>query len=332
MAEGTRERVFSGIQPSGLFHLGNYLGAIKGMIELQDRYECIYGIVDYHAITVPYDPSTLPERKLSAAMDFLACGLDPNKATLIVQSDVPEHTELAWLLGCITSYLKLQHLPTLKDKLDQHGFASLGLLAYPVLQTADIIIYKATKVPVGKDQEPHIELAREIVRAFNQRFGETFPEPHSVYTPAPVVPSLKEPGKKMSKSVEGSYIALSDPPEVIEQKIRRMVTDPARVRRTDPGDPEKCNVFTLHKVYTPPEEREALAHGCRTAGIGCIDCKKVLIPRVIADLAPIQERRRQLEADPDYVRDVLREGARRARPIAQATLAEVKEKMGLGKI
>ncbi|MGC8874998.1 MAG: tryptophan--tRNA ligase [Chloroflexia bacterium] len=328
-----RERVFSGIQPTGVLHLGNYLGAIKGMLELVDRYECIYGIVDYHAITVPFDPQAMPENKFKAAVAFLAAGLDPNKATLIVQSDVPEHTELAWLFSCITSVNKLQDLPTLKDKLSQTGgFLSSGLLNYPILQAADIVIYKATVVPVGKDQEAHIEFTREIVRKFNATYGYVFPEPVSYHTPALVVPSLTGEGK-MSKSVPGSYIALTDPPEVIWEKLARTLTDPARVRRTDPGEPEKCPViWTLHKLYTPLEKQQDLAQGCRTAAIGCLECKRILADEIIADLAPLQARWRDLEAHPDDVRDVLREGAARVRPIAQATVAEAKERMGLGRL
>ncbi len=328
-----KERVFSGIQPTGILHLGNYLGAIKGMIELVDRYECIYGIVDYHAITVPFDPGTMPANKLNVAIGYLAAGLDPQKATLMVQSDVPEHVELAWLFACITSVNKLEDLPTLKDKLSQTGgFLSAGLLNYPVLQAADILIYKATVVPVGRDQEAHIEFTREVARKFNTTYGETFPEPVSYYTPAAVVPSLTGEGK-MSKSIPGSYIALTDPPNVIWEKLAHTLTDPARVRRSDPGEPEKCPViWTLHLIYTPEEKREELARGCRTAGIGCLECKRVLADEIVADLAPVQERWQYLAAHPDEVREVLREGAARVRPIARATLAEAKEKMGLGRI
>jgi tryptophanyl-tRNA synthetase len=324
-----KERVFSGIQPTGILHLGNYLGAIKGMIELVDRYECIYGIVDYHAITTPFEPAEMPSNKMNVAIGYLAAGLDPNKATLMVQSDVPEHTELAWLFGCITSVNKLEHLPTLKDKLETVDFFSSGLLNYPILQAADIVIYKATAVPVGKDQEAHIEFTREVVRKFNGLFGEVFPEPRSYNTPGATVPSLTGEGK-MSKSIPGSYIALTDTPEEIWQKLARTLTDPRRVRRTDPGDPEDCPViWQLHKIYTSEEKKAELAEGCRTAGIGCLQCKRVLSDLIVADLAPLQERWRELEANPDYVRDVLREGAARVRPIAEATIAEVKEKMGL---
>jgi tryptophanyl-tRNA synthetase len=327
-----KKRVFSGIQPSGLLHLGNYLGAMKGMLELQDKFECIYGIVDYHAITVPYDAAAMPQRKLEAAIGYLAAGLDTDKTSLIVQSDVPEHTELAWLLSCITSVNKLQDLPTLKDKLESTGgFLSSGLLNYPVLQAADIIIYKSVLVPVGKDQEAHLEFTREVVRKFNGLYGETFPEPKSHNTPGAVVPSLTGEGK-MSKSSPSSYIALNDPPDIIRQKLAQAVTDPARIRRNDPGDPEKCPViWALHKIYTAEDKKKELADGCRTAGIGCLQCKKVLSDLIIADLAPLQKRWKELEARPDDVRDVLRMSAARVRPIARATVDEVKEKMGLAR-
>lgn len=327
----TKERVFSGIQPSGTMHLGNYLGAIKGMLQLVERYECIYGIVDYHAITVPYDHREMPARILNAAIAYLAAGLDPEKATLMVQSDIPEHTELAWIFSSLVSVNKLEDLPTLKDKLAQTGgLLSAALLNYPVLQAADILIYKATVVPVGRDQEAHIEFTREVARKFNGLYGPTFPEPVSYNTPAAVVPSLTGEGK-MSKSVPGSYIALNDPPEEIWEKLARTLTDPARVRRSDPGEPEKCPViWTLHLLYTPEDRRAELAQGCRTAGIGCLQCKRVLWEEIVADLAPLQERWKALEARPERVYEVLREGAARVRPIAQATVAEAKEKMGLG--
>jgi tryptophanyl-tRNA synthetase len=328
-----KERVFSGIQPTGILHLGNYLGAMKGMLQLVDRYECVYGIVDYHAITAPYDHQQMPANKLNAAIGYLAAGLDPEKATLMLQSDVPEHTELAWLFSSIVSVNKLQDLPTLKDKLSQiGGYLSSALLNYPVLQAADILIYKATVVPVGRDQEAHIEFTREVARKFNGVYGETFPEPVSFNTPGAVVPSLTGEGK-MSKSVPGSYIALNDPPEVTWDKLAHTLTDPARVRLTDPGEPVKCPViWTLHLIYTPADRQAELAHGCRTAGIGCLQCKRVLFEEIMADLAPLQARWKELEAHPDDVRDVLRDGAARVRPIAQATVVEVKEKMGLGRI
>lgn len=325
----SKQRVFSGVQPTGEgMHLGNYLGAVKGMLSLQDRYDCIFAVVDYHALTVRYDPAQLPQRKLAIAMDYLAAGLDPEKVTLIVQSDVPEHLELAWVLGCITSVPRLERMPTYQEKKRQSGAAGFGLLSYPVLMAADILIYKATRVPVGKDQEVHLRFAREVARKFNQSFGETFPEPYIHMTSAPVVPSLSGPGA-MAKSVPGSYIGLDDHPEEIRQKLAGAYTDPARKRRTDPGDPERCNVYVIHQAYSQPSRLEEIADGCRAAGIGCVTCKALLAEAIISDLGPFQERRSELEGRPDYVLDVLAAGARRARPLAQATMAEVREKTGL---
>lgn len=325
-----RNRVFSGIQPTGdSIHLGNYHGAVRGMLALQETHECIYAVVDYHAITVPYDPAHMPRRVLNIAADYLAAGLDPARAILMVQSDVPEHVELAWLLGAQMPVPKFEQLPTYKDKKAHYGSASFGLLAYPILMAADILIYKATAVPVGKDQLPHLEFTRETARRFNNTFGQTFPEPQAFQTPGAVVPSLKGPGA-MAKSVPGSYIALNDPPEVIRQRLARAYTDPARRRRTDPGEPTRCNVYAIHRLYTPPEQLEAIANGCHSAGIGCLECKRILADEIIAHLTPIQDRRRALLADPDYIHSVLADGTCRARPLAQVTLAEVKEKMGLG--
>jgi tryptophanyl-tRNA synthetase len=324
-----KERVFSGVQPTGEgMHLGNYLGAVKGMLALQDTYECIFAVVDYHALTVPYDPVLMPQRKLAIAMDYLAAGLDPNKVTLMVQSDVPEHLELAWVLGCLTSVPRLERMPSYKDKKERHGSAGFGLLAYPVLMAADILVYKATTVPVGQDQEPHLRFAREVAHKFNSTYGQTFPEPYIYMSEAPVVPSLSGPGA-MAKSVAGSYIGLDDPPEEIRQKLAQAYTDPARMRLTDPGEPTRCNVYAIHEIYTAEQQLEELARGCRSAGIGCLDCKAILAEEIIADLGPLQERRRKLGERPDYVLDVLAEGGQRARPLAQGTTAEVREKIGL---
>ncbi|NIN67075.1 MAG: tryptophan--tRNA ligase, partial [Anaerolineae bacterium] len=301
----SRERVFSGVQPTGEgMHLGNYLGAVKGMLSLQDTYDCIFAVVDYHALTVPYDPAQMPQRKLSIAMDYLAAGLDPEKVTLIVQSDVPEHLELAWVLGCLTSVPRLERMPTYQEKKRQSGSAGFGLLFYPVLMAADILIYKATKVPVGKDQEVHLRFARELARRFNGTFGETFPEPYIHMTEAPMVPSLSGPGA-MAKSVPGSYIGLDDPPDEIRHKLAKAYTDPARKRRADPGDPANCNVYAIHEAYSQPPRLEEIADGCRSAGIGCLGCKAMLAEEIISDLQPFQERRRELDARPGYVLDVL---------------------------
>lgn len=322
------ERVFSGVQPTAdSIHIGNYLGAVKGMVALQDEFDCIFSVVDYHAITVDYDPAKLAGRVLSVATDYLAAGLDPSKVALMVQSDVPEHVELAWLLGVAVPVAKLRQLPTYKDKRARTGNTNVGLLCYPLLMAADILIYKANVVPVGRDQLPHIEITREIGRLFNRTFGETFPEPQGRVNVAAVVPGL-DGGGAMSKSVPGSFIALSDTPDEIRTKLSRAVTDPARQRRRDPGDPERCNLYTIHGFYTPEAKRAELAQGCRAGEIGCVECKKLLAEAMIADLAPLQARRAELVARPDTVRDVLREGARRVRPLAQATVAEVRERMG----
>lgn len=322
-------RVFSGIQPTGdSVHLGNYLGAIVGMLELQRVHDCVFAVVDLHAITLPYDPQTLPQRILSVAIDYVAAGIDPQRSILMVQSDVHEHVELSWVLGCLTTVQKLAQLPTYKDKVARHGVAGLGLLSYPVLMAADILLYRAELVPVGKDQLPHIEFTREVARSFNSRFAPIFPEPQAHLTAGAVVPSLLGQGA-MSKSVPGSFIALTDEPEVIARKLACAVTDAARQRLRDTGEPTRCNVYTLHTLCTPQDELADIASACRSAGIGCLDCKARLAQAISTSLAPIRERRRDLAAHPDDVRDILRDGARRARPIAEATMAEVRRCTGL---
>jgi tryptophanyl-tRNA synthetase len=322
-------RVFSGIQPTAdSVHLGNYLGAIVGMLDLQREHDCVFAVVDLHAITLPYDPQMLPQRVLSVAADYLAAGIDPQRSILMVQSDVHEHVELSWILGCLTTVQKLAQLPTYKDKVVRHGVAGLGLLSYPVLMAADILLYKADLVPVGKDQLPHIEFTREVARSFNSTFAPVFPEPQAHLTAGAVVPSLLGQGA-MSKSVPGSFVALTDEPEVIAKKLASAVTDPARQRLRDTGEPTRCNVYALHTLYTPHGQLANLASGCRTAAIGCLDCKAQLAQEIGATLAPIRERRRELAEHPDDVRDVLCAGAQRARPIAEATMAEVKRCAGL---
>lgn len=304
-------RVFSGVQPTAdSIHLGNYLGAVQGMLALQDEHDCVFAVVDYHAITMPYDPARMPGRVLSVAAEYLAAGLDPGRAALIVQSDVPEHVELAWLLGVGLPVAKLEQLPNYKDKKARTGTASVGLLCYPLLMAADILIYKAELVPVGRDNVPHVELTREVARLFNRTYGDTFPEPQERLNEAANVPGL-DGGGAMSKSVPGSEIALSDPAEEIRRKLSRAVTDPARQRRHDPGEPSRCNIYTIHGFYTPAGKREELARGCRSGQIGCLECKRVLAGEIIADLAPLQARRAELATHPDTVRDVLRDGARR---------------------
>ncbi len=321
-------RVFSGIQPSGELHIGNYLGAVKNWVALQDTYECFISIVDYHAITVPYEPEDLRRRTMEMAVSLLAAGLDPQKCTLFVQSMVPEHTELSWILNAVTPLGELERQTQFKEKAQRQESVVAGLLNYPVLQAADILAYRAELVPVGEDQVQHLELSREIARRWNARFGEGFfPEPRPLLTPARRIMGLD--GKaKMSKSL-GNTVGLLEEPDAIWEKLRPAVTDPKRIRRSDPGTPEVCNIYHLHRSFSPPEVVEHVAVQCRTAGWGCIDCKRVLFDHVMEELTPIRERARALAADPDAVRATLDEGAERARAEARRTLAEVKERMGL---
>jgi tryptophanyl-tRNA synthetase len=326
-----KPRIFSGIQPSGIAHLGNDLGAIRNYVALQDRgaregFETIYCIVDYHALTSVHDPERLRRQTLEMAATLIALGLDPAKCTLFVQSDRPEVTELCWLFNTVTPVGWLQRTPTYKEKRQtQPEDVNHGLLTYPVLQAADIVLYKAALVPVGRDQAAHLELSREIVRAFNARYGETFPEPQPVYTQAPVV--LGTDGvRKMSKSV-GNTIEILAEPDVIRRQIMSMVTDTQRILRTDPGRPQVCNVCQLHRHFGA--DYEEIWEGERTARTGCVDTKKLLAQRIIDHYAPARETYRELMADPGRLRRMLDDGAERARPIAEATMAEVRERMGL---
>ena len=326
MTIATALRTFSGIQPSGVAHLGNDLGAIRNYVRLQSEYEAIYCIVDYHALTSTHDPEVLRARTRDMAVSLLALGLDPERCTLFVQSHRPEHTELAWLLATVTPVSWLERTPTYKEKRQkQPDDINHGLLTYPVLQAADIVIYKASLVPVGKDQAAHLELSREIVRAFNARYGQTFPEPTAVHTEAPIV--LGTDGvRKMSKSI-GNTIEIFAPEAEIKKQIMSMVTDTKRILRTDPGRPEVCNVCQLHRSFG--DDYEEIWEGERTARTGCVDTKRLLLERVLAHYAEARERYRELMADPERIDRVLEEGAERIRPIAEATMAEVREKMGL---
>jgi tryptophanyl-tRNA synthetase len=323
-----RKHFFSGIQPSGRLHIGNYLGAIKQWIALQDEYEPVFGIVDYHAMTVRYDPKEMGERVLDAAASYLAAGLDPERSILIVQSDVPEHTELAWILNCITPMGRLSRVPTFKEKVRQNpDNVNMGLFDYPVLMAADILLYRSDIVPVGEDQVPHLEFTREVTRRFNSVFGDVFTEPAEVLSAGARVVGL-DGVNKMSKSLD-NCIYLDDTDDEIRQKLATAVTDPARKRRTDPGDPQVCNIMSLHKIFSTPEECESCAAGCRAASIGCVDCKKILTGHVIDMIAPLRERKAQLQARPDDIRDILKAGADRARPIAQATMEDVRRAIGV---
>ncbi len=325
-APAERPRIFSGIQPSGLVHLGNDLGAIRNYVRLQYEYEAIYCIVDYHALTSTHDAAVLRGRTREMAAGLLALGLDPVRCTLFVQSHRPEHTELAWLLATVTPVSWLERTPTYKEKkLQQPDDVNHALLTYPILQAADIVIYKASRVPVGKDQAAHLELSREIVRTFNSRYGDTFPEPQAVYTDAPTV--LGTDGvKKMSKSV-GNTIEVLAAPDLIRRQVMSMVTDTKRILRTDPGRPEVCNVCQLHRLFG--DDWEEVQAGERTARTGCVDTKKLLADRIVTRYAPARDRYLELIAHPADVDGILEAGADRLRPMAQATMDEVRVKMGL---
>jgi len=319
-------RIFSGIQPSGIVHLGNDLGAIRNYVALQDQFEAIYCIVDYHALTSTHDPDVLRQRTLEMAASLLALGLDPDRCTLFVQSHRPEHTELCWLLSTVTPVSWVERTPTYKEKVQQQpDDVNHGLLTYPVLQAADIVIYKADRVPVGKDQAAHLELSREIVRAFNRRYGGTFAEPQALYTEAPAV--LGTDGvRKMSKSI-GNTIDILGEPDLIRRQVMSMVTDTQRIKRTDPGRPEVCNVCQLQPFFG--DDFESLWEGERTARTGCVDMKKLLGERIVRHYAPARERYLELMADPRQLERILDAGAERLRPAAEATVTEVRERMGL---
>ncbi|HEX3428009.1 MAG TPA: tryptophan--tRNA ligase [Candidatus Limnocylindrales bacterium] len=321
-----RPRIFSGIQPSGTVHLGNDLGAIRNYVALQAEYEAIYCIVDYHALTSTHEPDVLRQRTREMAAGLLALGLDPATCTLFVQSHRPEHTELAWLLCTVTPVSWLERTPTYKEKVQQQpDDVNHGLLTYPVLQAADIVIYKASLVPVGKDQAAHLELSREIVRAFNRRYGDTFPEPEAVFTEAPTV--LGTDGvRKMSKSVGNTIDVLADP-DLIRKQVMSMVTDTQRVLRSQPGRPEVCNVCQLHRFFG--SDYEEIWDGERTARTGCVDTKRLLAERIIRHYAPARERYAELMAHPKEIEGILEAGADRLRPKAEATMDEVRQRMGL---
>ncbi len=323
------KRVLSGMRPTGPLHIGHYLGALGNWHRLQDDYECFYFVADWHALSTMYDESaTLAEYTEEIVKDWLSVGLDPDRSTLFLQSAILEHAELLVLLSMITPLPWLERVPSYKEvrqQMSHKDLATYGFLGYPLLQAADIIIYKANYVPVGIDQLPHLELTREIVRRFNHMYTEgdegVFPEPQELLTEAPKVPGTD--GRKMSKSYNNA-IYLKDSSETVWDKLRPMVTDPARVRRTDPGDPEICPVFELHGFFSSPEDREEVAEGCRTAGIGCIDCKKVLFEGLEKVMAPIREKRASFDDSPDLVKEVLEDGSVRAREEAGRTMESVR--------
>ena len=355
------QRVLSGMRPTGKLHLGNYMGALYNWLRLQSQYECYFFIADWHALTTDYaDTSRLKENVLEVALDWLGAGLDPEQCTMFVQSWVPQHAELHLLFSMITPLGWLERVPSYKEQQQQIGdvaaggkdLSTYGFLGYPLLQSADILIYQADFVPVGQDQVAHVELTREVARRFNgmykrkqaqgqkligdmlrtgtyQRLMNVFPEPDVLLTPSPKLPGTD--GRKMSKSY-GNTILLSDPEPEVRAKLKTMVTDPARIRRSDPGNPDVCPVFDLHKIFSSSETQQKVRDGCTTAGIGCIECKGWLADGVVAELAPIQERRRVYEAKSSEVWNILQEGSAKARESAEATMQQVREAMHLVQI
>ncbi len=328
MNDRPRPRVLSGMRPTGPLHLGHLVGALDNWIRMQDEFECFYAIVDWHALTTDYaDPSAIPANIREVALDWLAAGIDPERACLFVQSAVRAHAELHLLLSMIVPVPWLERVPTYKEQQEElrgRELNTYGFLGYPLLQTADILVYKARVVPVGEDQVPHLELAREIARRFNHLYGEVFPEPQAQLTPAPRLPGTD--GRKMSKSY-GNAIYLKDDAAGLRTKIDAMLTDPQRTHRHIPGNPDICPVFEHHKVFSPPATRTWAAEGCRSAGIGCRDCKTALRSELESRLATLRARRVELASDPARVDAILSRGAERATAVAEATLREVRRAM-----
>ena len=322
-------RVFSGARPTGRQHLGNYLGAIQNYVALQEDYDCVYCIVDLHALTTIETTQELRPNTYEMALDWLAAGIRPQESIVFIQSNVPQVTELHTILSMVTPLGKLTDLPTFKEKIRMHPHnINYGLVGYPVLMTADIALYKADTVPVGIDQAPHLEFARETVRSFNFRYNTSaLIEPQMKVTEFPKVIGI-DGVQKMSKSLD-NHIELASTPAETNKRVMSMVTDPARIRRTDPGNPDVCNVFSFHKIYSSAEEVAMVNHECRVAGIGCVDCKKLMAKNLNASLEPFRARRAEFEKDPDGVWDVLRDGAKRARQIAEKTMEEVRAAVGL---
>ncbi|MBE0682421.1 MAG: tryptophan--tRNA ligase [Anaerolineales bacterium] len=322
-------RVFSGARPTGRQHLGNYLGAIKNYVAMQDEYDCVYCIVDVHALTTVETTQDLRLNTFEMALDWLASGIRPDESILFVQSHVPEVMELHTYLSMVTQFGKLTDLPTFKEKVRQQPEnVNYGLVGYPVLMTADIVLYKTDLVPVGIDQAPHIEFAREIVRSFNYRYNtKVLIEPQVRHTEVLKVVGI-DGRDKMSKSLN-NHIELASTPEETVKRVREMVTDPARQRKTDPGNPDVCNVFTMHKIFSPQEEVDMINTECRRAGIGCVDCKLRFANNLNKHLEPFRAKRTELASQESYVQDVLNDGAKRARAIAQKTMTEVREAMQL---
>jgi tryptophanyl-tRNA synthetase len=320
-----RKRVLSGMRPTGPLHLGNYHGALANWVSMQDQYDCSFFIADWHALTSDYeDTSKITGFVREMVIDWLSAGLSPEKSTIFVQSLVPEHAELFLYLSMITPVPWLERNPTYKDQIVQiqnKDLSTFGFLGYPVLQAADIIIYRANAVPVGVDQVPHVEITREIARRFNFLYGDVFPEPEAILTPTPKILGLDR--RKMSKSYNNA-IYLSDPPEEIARKVSQMITDPNRMRRKDPGDPDICNVFDFHKLYSGEGVAAEIDPKCRKAEIGCVECKKIMAEHLVKAMAPLYERRRHYETHPEIVEEVIRSGSAKARKVAQETMAAVR--------
>ena len=325
-----RKRVLSGMRSTGKLHLGNYVGALQNWVRMQDEYECFFCVADWHALTTDYaDTSKVKENSLEVVLDWLAAGIDPEKSVVFIQSHVPAHAELHLLFSMITPLGWLERVPTYKEQRDNikdKDLGTYGFLGYPVLQAADILVYRAHCVPVGEDQVAHVELTREIARRFNGFYGDVFPEPQALLTPAAKLPGTD--GRKMSKSY-GNTVLLTDPEPVVRQKLKTMVTDPARVRRSDPGNPDVCPVGDLHKIFSRKETMAKVNEGCRSAGIGCIECKGWAADALVQLLNPMQERRRKYEENPRLACDILDAGTLRAKHAAGETMDDVRASMGM---
>ncbi|MBW1682220.1 MAG: tryptophan--tRNA ligase [Deltaproteobacteria bacterium] len=321
----SKKVIVSGMRPTGKMHLGHLHGALLNWKQLQEEYRCYYFIADWHALTSEYaNPDIIRESTLDIIIDWISVGLDPDVSTFFVQSAIKEHAELHLIFSMITPLPWLERNPTYKEQLrelSQRDVYTYGFLGYPVLQAADILMYKANGVPVGEDQAPHVELTREIARRFNHLYGEVFPVPDVLLTPTSKLLGLDR--RKMSKSY-GNAIFLSDGEEEIRTKVMQMITDPQRARRSDPGDPDVCNVYTFHEIYSEPETVARVNEECRSAGIGCVECKKIMARNLVEGMAPIREKRRELEADPERVREIVAQGNRRAARVAGRTLEEVR--------
>ena len=325
-----KKRILSGMRPTGKLHLGNYVGALENWIRLQQEYESYHMIADWHMLTTDLThTSEIPNNSVEVITDWLSAGLDPEKSPLFIQSHIKEHTELHLLFSMLITVPRLQRNPTVKEQARDLGLEnnmSYGHLGYPILQAADILAYKADAVPVGEDQAPHVEITREIARRFNNLYGNVFPEPETLLTKFARLPGLD--GRKMSNSFQ-SAVYLRDDPKIIRKKIAPMVTDTKRKRKADPGEPEDCPVFTLHKAFVEEKTRKELAEGCRTAGIGCLECKNVLIESLIQTLNPYWDKRKEFDKHPQDVWDILEEGNKKARQVARRTMEEVRTAIGL---